>query len=852
MAGPSVLSDLLGYASIGCWLGAQFPQVLENIRRQSCEGLALPFLANWLLGDISNLVGCLLTNQLPFQTWLATYFVFVDCALVAQYFYYYRPVKIASPVFGHTRAATTPGLSRRMSVDRGASRYRTLSTVASHVAQAAALAAQQDESDARAPRGRHTLPADRTHAMSASVVSRMTDGEDEMDDSALAALSDSFHSEGGRDIGRKRVSWSIERNGGRRSGSVGRHIGISRNSRPTPLHLASSDSLLNDLTPLSRGRPIEREEGLSDVAELAASITPSSRRESRASRRGATMVFLSAWALFGIGTLAGSKRGLPSRTTTNIGRVLWTGDLQVPDIIPDTPFPPETPPIPDSQYQVVNFKSYGEPPYEDAPHEPHPTEPSAERIIGRIFAWLCTTLYLTSRLPQIWKNFARKSVEGLSMYLFVFAFLGNTFYVASLLMSPKIYLPPPTSTEYIRESIPYLLGSGGTLIFDITIVGQSFIYRPRPRRLNSTHSRIIEEEAGLLAGDPLSAHPQISAAESAVTSRASSTSAKSMNASLTSPPPEQLHALVLDYLCHNGYMSTAKAFAQDSTVRQLDADGDEIIPLAIDSSKDGSFELSEELFEQIAHRKEIEHSILAGRVDQATELLNKYFPSVLAQSSSGCMVTENADKSRHEMGYLSATSTDPLHLSLNLRILAFTEACRTIPLEYPLKPVSGPSNNGVSTESSMPEDSQGSEIEKQISLIDKAKKLYAFAKTLPDPLDRAAYQKEIENIGCLLAFEVPETSSVSAYLSMERRQAVGDQIKRAILKRTGHAPISKVELCVRYTHVLWLMAHHQGIKPRPGVMVPPTSNTPPFSAKLESNDAHPVPPFNLSLFLDKP
>jgi len=27
-------------------------QVLENIRRQSCEGLALPFLANWLLGHI--------------------------------------------------------------------------------------------------------------------------------------------------------------------------------------------------------------------------------------------------------------------------------------------------------------------------------------------------------------------------------------------------------------------------------------------------------------------------------------------------------------------------------------------------------------------------------------------------------------------------------------------------------------------------------------------------------------------------------------------------------------------------------------------------------------------------------
>ena len=27
-------------------------QVLENIRRQSCEGLALPFLLNWLLGEL--------------------------------------------------------------------------------------------------------------------------------------------------------------------------------------------------------------------------------------------------------------------------------------------------------------------------------------------------------------------------------------------------------------------------------------------------------------------------------------------------------------------------------------------------------------------------------------------------------------------------------------------------------------------------------------------------------------------------------------------------------------------------------------------------------------------------------
>ena len=42
-------------------------QLIVNYRNQSVEGLALPFLINWLLGDISNLVGCILTHQLPFQ-----------------------------------------------------------------------------------------------------------------------------------------------------------------------------------------------------------------------------------------------------------------------------------------------------------------------------------------------------------------------------------------------------------------------------------------------------------------------------------------------------------------------------------------------------------------------------------------------------------------------------------------------------------------------------------------------------------------------------------------------------------------------------------------------------------------
>lgn len=62
-------------------------------------------------------------------------------------------------------------------------------------------------------------------------------------------------------------------------------------------------------------------------------------------------------------------------------------------------------------------------------------------------------------------------------------------------------------------------------------------------------------------------------------------------------------SLVLDYLCHNCYISTAKAFARDSTVRQLDADGDEILDVPGDVGRPDAFRLSESLLVQIDLRK---------------------------------------------------------------------------------------------------------------------------------------------------------------------------------------------------------------------------------------------------------
>jgi hypothetical protein len=296
----------------------------------------------------------------------------------------------------------------------------------------------------------------------------MTDDE-ECDEEALARLADSVQSEGGRS--RKRVSWNTVSQE-RRSGSLdltSRQTFPSRRSIRTSLQMSDAREAESDIRGRSQQRGVDSDD---DWGGTENHTTPTSRRpsRSRADRRSASLVFLGFWALFGVGTLVGNHHSLSSTPAITIGRVLTPVDGQAARAF-------DPPNVIRSDYEPEGFSwtkvlaEAGSTAHEDLP--PSEESPSLEQVIGRMSAWTCTTLYLTSRLPQIWKNvstmiyvmvlhldglyqFARKSVEGLSMYLFVFAFLGNTFYVSSLLTSPKLDLPGPEASAYIRESIPWV------------------------------------------------------------------------------------------------------------------------------------------------------------------------------------------------------------------------------------------------------------------------------------------------------------------------------------------------------------------------------------------------------------
>jgi hypothetical protein len=261
---------------------------------------------------------------------------------------------------------------------------------------------------------------------------------------------------------------------------------------------------------------------------------------------------------------------------------------------------------------------------------------------------------------------------------------------------------------------------------------------------------------------------------------------------------------------------------------------------------------------------EIRMCLLLGRVDAAIDLLDDHFPSVLLQTAISNQ-EQSPPSSSECIRYVAPTSIDPAHLRLNLRILAFIEACRTIPLET--KP--SMSHPEAWVDRAVHHSDSEEDEKRQAELLSRAQKLHAAVKLLRKSKDQAVYEEELANVSGLLVYRVPEESPMSNYLSQERREAVADQIQSAILCRTGFPAISHMELYIRYTATLWSFLHGLQVKPPPEAKRPAGVRLPPAWRRLCIRPSGPdgdvrrllvsktgltfpqiLPPFDLQLFLE--
>ncbi|KAG8642572.1 hypothetical protein MANES_12G099200v8 [Manihot esculenta] len=103
---------------------------------------------------------------------------------------------------------------------------------------------------------------------------------------------------------------------------------------------------------------------------------------------------------------------------------------------------------------------------------------------GQWLGWLMAAIYMGGRIPQIWLNIKRGSVEGLNPLMFIFALVANLTYVLSILVRT-------TEWDSIKANMPWLLDAAVCVALDLFIILQYIYYRYLHRKMMSR-----EEEYG--------------------------------------------------------------------------------------------------------------------------------------------------------------------------------------------------------------------------------------------------------------------------------------------------------------------------------------------------------------------
>lgn len=87
-------SNLCGSISVACWVFLLLPQLIEQWRLKSADGIAIGFITLWLIGDIANLLGAVIGHLRPNVILLALWFCFSDSLLILSYIYYKNQSKL--------------------------------------------------------------------------------------------------------------------------------------------------------------------------------------------------------------------------------------------------------------------------------------------------------------------------------------------------------------------------------------------------------------------------------------------------------------------------------------------------------------------------------------------------------------------------------------------------------------------------------------------------------------------------------------------------------------------------------------------------------------------------------------
>ena len=109
----------------------------------------------------------------------------------------------------------------------------------------------------------------------------------------------------------------------------------------------------------------------------------------------------------------------------------------------------------------------------------------SKEFIADVFIWIYMITIISSKIPQIYKNYKKKEIYELSLYLHIFSFLGNVLYVVSIFTYQE-------GLDNIIRNIYWIVSGIILALLDIVLMTQWLIYYKRPEISDEVEISTIE------------------------------------------------------------------------------------------------------------------------------------------------------------------------------------------------------------------------------------------------------------------------------------------------------------------------------------------------------------------------
>jgi hypothetical protein len=243
--------------------------------------------------------------------------------------------------------------------------------------------------------------------------------------------------------------------------------------------------------------------------------------------------------------------------------------------------------------------------------------------------------------------------------------------------------------------------------------------------------------------------------------------------------PQLLHKLVAQYLAHDGYIETARAFAAEVRSEQHN--------LSHGIADSNSQQEVEEVVEDVdaIHRQKIRSAILNGNIDRALKYTNVYYPDVLGENENICfrLKLRKFIEMIRRCAELSDTDSIPRNPGSDDNGVYQHE------MELDGEQTNGNSSSSFSKWSGAAADGMETSTE---SLRDQMPETYTsmitktlqYGRELKAEFDndlRREVKKQLEETLALIGYQDPRVSPLRGLLDEVGRAPVAEELNRAIL-----------------------------------------------------------------------